>query len=239
METEIVNVQEGVKAVLKQLRSRLKAYHEMGTKELLLAPETLKYLDEPLSLDVSSLVALRHFIGECTRCMLSRTRDRLVFGEGSPTARLVFVGEGPGREEDRLGRPFVGEAGKLLDRIIFAMGLTRKDVYICNVVKCRPPKNRDPKNDEIETCIPFLKKQLELIQPEALCLLGRVAGRALLGPEFTMSRSRGLWREVMGFHAMPTYHPAYLLRNPSAKRQVWEDVQQIMDRLGLKGNRRG
>ena len=171
--------------------------------------------------------------------MLSRERSRLVFGEGSPTARLVFVGEGPGREEDRLGRPFVGEAGKLLDRIIQAMGLSRKDVYICNVVKCRPPKNRDPKDDEIETCIPFLRKQLELIQPEVLCLLGRVAGRALIGPEFTMSRGRGFWREVMGFHAMPTYHPAYLLRNPSAKRQVWEDVQQIMDRLGLKGNHRG
>jgi DNA polymerase len=152
---------------------------------------------------------------------------------------LTFVGEGPGREEDRLGRPFVGEAGKLLDRIVVAMGLTREDVYICNVVKCRPPKNRDPKDDEIEMCIPFLKRQLELIQPEVLCLLGRVAGRALIGPEFTLSRGRGTWLEVMGIPAMPTYHPAFLLRNPSAKRQVWEDVQLIMDRLGLKGKRRG
>ena len=119
------------------------------------------------------------------------------------------------------------------------MGLTREQVYICNIVKCRPPKNRDPEDDEIETCIPFLRKQIELIQPKVLCLLGRVAGCALIGPEFSMSRERGSWREVMGIPAMPTYHPAYLLRNPAAKRQVWDDVQQIMNRLGLKGKRRG
>lgn len=238
MDTGCLTPQEEVKGVLKQLRHHLRAHNEMGTKELLLTPETLQYLGDSSS-SVSSLADLRRLIGDCTRCMLCRERGQLVFGEGSPSARLAFVGEGPGREEDRLGRPFVGEAGKLLDRILVAMGLTREDVYICNVVKCRPPKNRDPKDDEIETCMPFLKKQLELIQPEVLCLLGRVAGRALIGPEFTLSRERGSWREVLGIPAMPTYHPAFLLRNPSAKRQVWEDVQLIMDRLGLKGKRRG
>jgi len=238
MDTGNLTPQEEVKGILRQLRRHLKAHNEMGTKELLLTPETLQYLGGSSS-SVSSLADLRRLIGDCTRCMLCRERRQLVFGEGSPSARLTFVGEGPGREEDRLGRPFVGEAGKLLDRIVVAMGLTREDVYICNVVKCRPPKNRDPKDDEIETCIPFLKKQLELIQPEVLCLLGRVAGRALIGPEFALSRERGSWREVLGIPAMATYHPAFLLRNPSAKRQVWEDVQLIMDRLGLKGKRRG
>jgi DNA polymerase len=238
MDTGNLSPYEEVRGVLRQLRNHLKAQNEMGIDELLFAHETLQYLGRSPS-SVSSLADLRRLIGDCTRCILSRERGRLVFGEGSPRAQLIFVGEGPGREEDRLGRPFVGEAGKLLDRIVAAMGLTREQVYICNVVKCRPPKNRDPEDDEIETCIPFLRKQIELIQPKVLCLLGRVAGRALIGAEFSMSRGRGSWREVMGIPAMPTYHPAYLLRNPAAKRQVWDDVQQIMNRLGLKGKRRG
>jgi DNA polymerase len=158
----------------------------------------------------------------------------LVFGEGSHDARLVFVGEGPGRDEDKVGRPFVGEAGRLLTRIIEAMGLEREEVYICNVVKCRPPRNRDPEKHEIETCLPFLRRQLSIIRPEAICTLGRIAGRSLLGEDFGITRGRGKWHSYEGIPLMPTFHPAYLLRYPSAKRQVWEDVQEIMKLLGLE-----
>jgi DNA polymerase len=158
-----------------------------------------------------------------------------VFGEGSSEADLVFVGEAPGREEDLAGRPFVGEAGRLLTRIIEnGMGLTRDEVYICNVVKCRPPKNRDPEADEIGACIPFLKKQIELINPQVICILGRVAGQELLGKDLKITWERGIWHSFMDIPVMPTYHPAYILRNPSAKRQVWEDIQKIMKHLGLE-----
>jgi DNA polymerase len=188
--------------------------------------------------DTDSLEALRAFIGDCRRCKLHKGRNQLVFGEGSPRARIVFVGEGPGRDEDREGRPFVGEAGRLLTRIIEkGMGLPREEVYICNVVKCRPPRNRDPERDEIDTCLPFLKRQLAIIAPEVICVLGRVAGEALLGPDFRISRRRGQWHAYMGIPLMPTYHPAYLLRNPSAKRPVWEDVKGMMERLGLEVKR--
>ncbi|MBW1902733.1 MAG: uracil-DNA glycosylase [Deltaproteobacteria bacterium] len=180
------------------------------------------------------------YVGDCRRCKLHEGRTRLVFGEGAPRARLVFVGEGPGREEDLEGRPFVGEAGKLLTRIIEnGMGLARKDVYICNIVKCRPPKNRDPEGDEIKSCIPFLRQQLKIIQPEVICALGRVAGQAMLGGDFKISRERGRWLSYTGIPLLATYHPAYLLRNPSAKRQVWDDVQKIMKHLGLEVKKNG
>jgi DNA polymerase len=182
-----------------------------------------------------TLEELRDFIGDCKRCKLCEGRTHLVFGEGNPRARLVFVGEGPGRDEDLEGRPFVGEAGKLLTRIIESgMGLERGDVYICNVVKCRPPKNRVPEKDEIDACLPFLKRQLEIINPEVICALGLTAAQSLLDRPLTMSRERGKWVPYMGFQMMPTYHPAYLLRNLSAKRQVWEDVQKIMTLMGLE-----
>ncbi|MCP4666233.1 MAG: uracil-DNA glycosylase [Deltaproteobacteria bacterium] len=213
----------------------------MGLEPAPLSAETLEYLEgetvgETLpGQGFDSLDAMRTFIGECRRCKLHRGRTRLVFGEGSPKARLVFVGEGPGEDEDLAGRPFVGRAGKKLDQIIEkGMGLSRDEVYICNVVKCRPPKNRDPEEDETAACIPFLKQQLECIRPEVICLLGRVAGRALLGDDFAITRERGKWRSFMGIPLMPTYHPAYILRNPSARRPVWEDVQEIMERLGLE-----
>jgi DNA polymerase len=180
------------------------------------------------------------YVGDCRRCKLHKGRTRLVFGEGAPRARLVFVGEGPGRQEDLEGRPFVGEAGKLLTRIIEnGMGLARKNVYICNIVKCRPPKNRDPEGDEIESCIPFLRQQLKIIQPEVICALGRVAGQAMLGGDFKISRERGRWLSYTGIPLLATYHPAYLLRNPSAKRQVWDDVQKIMQHLGLEVKKNG
>jgi uracil-DNA glycosylase family 4 len=187
----------------------------------------------------ADLDSLRVFIGDCERCKLSQKRTNLVFGEGAPGARLVFVGEGPGAEEDAAGRPFVGEAGKLLTKIIEnGMGLKREDVYICNVVKCRPPNNRDPEADEVQTCLPFLKQQLAIIRPEVICTLGRIAAKSLLGREFKITQERGNWFSFMGIPLMATFHPAYILRNPSEerplKRQVWEDVQKIMGRLGLK-----
>jgi uracil-DNA glycosylase family 4 len=178
---------------------------------------------------------LRARIGDCQRCKLGKGRTHLVFGEGSAEASLVFVGEGPGHDEDMAGRPFVGESGKLLTRIIEkGMGLTRRDVYICNVVKCHPPKNRDPEADEIEACIPFLREQLQIIRPVVICTLGRVAGQTLLGKAFKITEQRGQWRTYQHVPLMPTFHPAYLLRNPSAKREVWEDVKQIMKRIGLE-----
>ena len=149
-------------------------------------------------------------------------------------ARLVFIGEGPGRDEDNQGRPFVGEAGRLLTRILKAMGLARESVYICNVVKCRPPHNRDPEPDEIAACIPFLERQIRLVRPEVICTLGRIAAQTLLGQDFKITEQRGKWYSFGDIPLMPTYHPAYLLRNRNAKRDVWEDVQKIMQHLGLE-----
>jgi uracil-DNA glycosylase family 4 len=189
---------------------------------------------------IETLEALRDFIGDCRRCRLHLERKRLVFGKGNARARLVFVGEGPGRDEDIAGEPFVGEAGRLLTRIIEnGMGLRRRDVYICNVVKCRPPGNRDPEKDEVETCLPFLEQQLRIIAPEVICTLGRMAAQTLLGDEFKVTRDRGTWRSHKGTPLMPTFHPAYVLRNPEARRPVWEDVKEIMRRLGMEVRKNG
>ncbi len=222
-----------LRSIVSHLKRLMKADMEMGLEPPTLSSTTLSYLDAEVS-DFASLEDLRQSIGDCRRCRLCQGRTKLVFGEGSPEARLVFVGEGPGRDEDLVGLPFVGEAGKLLTKIIAAMGLRREEVYICNVVKCRPPKNRDPQEDEIETCLPFLRGQLHLIRPEVICTLGRVAAQALLGQEFRITRERGSWYTFMETPVMPTFHPAYLLRNPSAKRQVWEDVKKVMKHLGLE-----
>jgi DNA polymerase len=178
-----------------------------------------------------SLADIRTDLGECTRCGLCKSRTHIVFGEGSPNAQVVFVGEGPGFDEDKCGRPFVGAAGQLLTKIIAAMRLTREAVYIGNIVKCRPPNNRNPEPEEIRQCLPFLKRQLAAINPRVICALGSVAARALLETETPISRLRGRFYEFMGTPVMPTFHPAYLLRNPEKKRDVWEDVQQIMNML--------
>jgi DNA polymerase len=173
-------------------------------------------------------------IGECTRCKLHRGRTKLVFGDGNPKAELVFVGEGPGRDEDAQGLPFVGRAGKLLTQMIEAMGLQRKDVYICNVVKCRPPENRTPEKDEVETCSPFLLRQLDAIAPKVIVCLGSVAAQTLLETNRGISHFRGQWLDFRGTKLLATYHPAYLLRNPSAKGEVWKDLQKVMAVLGLQ-----
>jgi len=179
-----------------------------------------------------SLPDVRAALGDCQRCTLCGTRTNLVFGEGDDHARLVFVGEAPGADEDRQGRPFVGKAGQLLTRIIIAMGLQREEVYICNILKCRPPGNRNPKPEEIAACEPFLIRQLQVIQPKVICALGTFAAHTLLGKtDIPITLLRGRFHSYQGIPLMPTYHPAYLLRNAGAKKQVWEDVQKIMQML--------
>jgi uracil-DNA glycosylase len=178
-----------------------------------------------------TLEEVKRDLDDCSRCSLCAGRKNIVFGEGDPHARLVFVGEAPGADEDVQGRPFVGRAGQLLTRIIEAMGLRRGDVYICNILKCRPPGNRNPEPGEIEACEPFLVKQLQAINPKMICALGTFAAHTLLKTEVPISLLRGRFHTYHGVKLMPTYHPAYLLRNPGAKKQVWEDVQMIMKSL--------
>jgi len=167
----------------------------------------------------------------CTLCRLSEKRQTVVFGEGDAKARVMFIGEGPGAEEDRTGRPFVGQAGRLLDRMISAMGFERKEVYIANVVKCRPPGNRDPKDDEVAACAEFLDHQIDLIEPTVIVALGKPASRRLTGTSKPMGALRGRWSTYRGTPLMPVFHPAFLLRNPKAKREVWEDLKKVLERL--------
>jgi DNA polymerase len=175
------------------------------------------------------LVKMAASLEKCTRCKLHQERTHVVFGEGNPEARLMFVGEGPGRDEDRQGIPFVGRAGKLLTDIISAMKMSREEVYIANIVKCRPPGNRNPEPDEVAACLPFLLKQIGLIRPDIICALGSVAFQTLFGKKVSITRFRGAFYPWQGnCLLLPTYHPAYLLRNPAKKREVWEDVQKIM-----------
>ena len=186
------------------------------------------------SLKLVTLDEVRAELGECTRCKLHKGRHSIVFGVGSPKARLVFVGEAPGEDEDMQGIPFVGKAGQLLTKMIEAMGLSRDEVYICNTVKCRPPNNRNPEPDELGACEPFLKGQLASMRAEAIVTLGKFASQALLRDETPISRLRGTWREYAGVPLMPTFHPAYLLRSPGEKGKVWSDLQQVMTKLGLE-----
>lgn len=200
-----------------------------------LTPVAANQEREPLSKLESSatmsqgLDCVRQEIGNCTRCKLHRGRKNIVFGEGDPSAVLVFIGEGPGHEEDEQGRPFVGAAGQLLtDIIVKGMKLKREDVYICNIVKCRPPNNRNPEPDEIEACEPFLIKQLQTIKPKIIVALGSIAAKTLLKSSEGITALRGKWQTYQGIPLMPTFHPAYLLRNPNDKALVWKDIQLVM-----------
>jgi uracil-DNA glycosylase len=175
----------------------------------------------------ATLADVRAELGDCRRCKLHAKRTQIVFGSGNPKARLVFVGEGPGRDEDLQGEPFVGQAGKLLTRIIEAIQLTRQEVYIANIVKCRPPENRNPEPDEIAACEPFLLKQLTVIQPKLICALGTFAAQTLLRSTEKISALRGRFHPYRGILLMPTFHPAFLLRNPNYKRDVWEDIKKV------------
>jgi len=195
-------------------------------------------VEEPFS-SSETLEEIRADLGDCTRCRLSENRKNIVFGEGNPRARLLFVGEGPGGDEDVQGRPFVGAAGQLLTKIIGAMGLTREEVYIANIIKCRPPNNRNPQPDEIETCFPFLRRQIDAIRPEVICALGKFAAQTLLQTDAPISRLRNRFHDYRGIAVMPTFHPAYLLRNEASKRDTWQDVKKIMKRLGLELQKSG
>ncbi len=177
---------------------------------------------------------IRDDMGDCRRCSLGGTRNSLVFGVGNPKARLVFVVEAPGRDEDIPGEPFVGEAGQLLTKIIEAMGFSRKDVYICNVIKCRPPGNRNPSQEEVESCHPFMLRQIRAISPEVIVALGTFAAQTLLKTREPISRVRGRFHDYHGIQLMPTFHPAYLLRNPAMKREVWEDMKAVMRKFGME-----
>jgi DNA polymerase len=185
--------------------------------------------DDPLAL-------LARTAADCALCRLSETRRTVVFGEGNPHADVMFIGEGPGAEEDRTGRPFVGQAGQLLERMLFAIGLRRDQVYITNIVKCRPPGNRDPKDDEVVPCAPYLDRQIELISPKVLVALGKPASHRLTGTKKPISALRGRWLSYRGVPLMPLFHPAYMLRTPSAKREAWADLKKIRQRLDSIGD---
>jgi uracil-DNA glycosylase family 4 len=202
--------------------------------ELWSAPAVPSLFESMAKVSGDTLQTIREDLGECTRCKLHKTRHKIVFGDGNPRAQLVFVGEGPGHDEDLQGLPFVGRAGKLLTQMIEAMGLERKDVYICNVVKCRPPENRQPEKDEVAQCSPFLMRQIDAIAPKVIVCLGSTAAQTVLETTRGISQFRGQWLEFRGRKLMATYHPAYLLRNPAAKSEVWKDLQKVMAELGLE-----
>ena len=227
-------------ALITEAKRALTMMKQAGVAGFDLEPgtvETLRSWERPICAPgisgSESLADIRSDLGECVRCKLNRARTHVVFGAGDPKARLVFVGEGPGAEEDRQGLPFVGAAGDLLTKMIVAMKFSRETVYICNIVKCRPPGNRNPETDEIETCIPFLKRQLNAIQPEFIVTLGKVAAHSLLETGTPISRLRGQIQHWGEIPVMPTFHPAFLLRQPERKRDVWEDMKQVMGRMGI------
>lgn len=210
----------------KEMRTPLSNLYMRGEFPIPAASVVEPVRTPPLTLD-----DIQKELGDCRRCKLYSERRHIVFGEGNPNADLVFVGEAPGADEDRQGKPFVGRAGQLLTDIIRAMELTREQVYICNILKCRPPQNRNPEPDEIAACEPFLVKQLQSLQPRVICAMGKFAAQTLIKTKTPISTLRGRFHSYHDILLMPTYHPAYLLRNPGAKKQVWEDVQMIMKEL--------
>lgn len=225
--TEQPSLQHSFRQLIVDIREFLEYQKSLGVKEVFFEKVEIPQTPE------NPLKTIRKELGDCTRCKLHSTRTQIVFGVGNPDAELVFVGEGPGYDEDVQGEPFVGRAGQLLTRIIEAMGLKRRDVYIANIIKCRPPNNRNPEPDEISNCEPFLNKQLEAIGPRVVCALGTFAAQTLLKTDLKISQLRGKFHPYRGMKVMATFHPAYLLRNPNEKRKVWDDMQQIMKELEL------
>ena len=186
----------------------------------------------PVQTDAADIPELQKNVMQCRMCKLANTRKNIVFGEGNPQARLMFIGEAPGADEDESGRPFVGRAGQLLTKMINAMQFTREEVYIANVIKCRPPFNRNPEPDEVACCMPFLEEQIRLVNPECIVLLGAIATRFLLKHEGAMGKIRGTWQSYKNIPVMVTYHPSFLLRTESAKRDAWQDLQKVMAKFG-------
>ncbi len=227
-------------ALARQLRGQLARHAAAGTwaapgRPSRRPPALPLAAAEPAAAGSQSLPQIRADLGECTRCKLASTRRSIVFGVGDPTARLMFVGEAPGEQEDRRGEPFVGPAGELLDKMIEAMGWTRASVYITNTVKCRPPNNRDPEPDELAACKPVLEAQLGSVAPRIVVALGRPAANQLLGVDASIGSLRGRFHDRRGIRVMPTFHPAYLLRSPERKRDVWDDLKLVMTELAEIG----
>lgn len=242
-------VNDDYRGIIKQVKEYLYYLKDIGVKDIPYERSKLKpapacnkqggqrsKVEDKNFEDIKlTLESIREELGDCKRCKLHQTRTNIVFGVGNPDAELVFVGEGPGEDEDLQGEPFVGRAGQLLTKIINAMGLKREAVYICNVVKCRPPENRNPEPDEVSTCRPFLEKQIDAIKPKIIVALGNHAAQTLLNTASGITKIRGQFFHYRGnIKVIPTYHPSYLLRNESKKKEVWEDMQKVMDELGLE-----
>ncbi len=238
-----------MKNIVQDIKSVLEFYQAMGIERLPIQIERKsRRAEEPKSKEKdfrtsslpsfktseekeSALKALRDEIGDCQRCKLSKGRKNIVFGEGSVDAKIIFIGEGPGEDEDIQGRPFVGKAGQLLTKLIEKMGFKREDVYIGNIVKCRPPFNRDPEEDEINACSPFIKKQAEIISPKVIVSLGRISTQTLIVLKIPIGKLRGKFYQFENIPLMPTFHPSYLLRNPKDKWLVWEDAQKVIEKV--------
>lgn len=216
--------------MLNALKTTLHAYLNIGIEEM----EFEKHHSKK-----DLLLTINNKVLKCNKCPLYKSKKNYVFGEGSPDAALMFVGEAPGYYEDVEGKPFVGKAGQLLTKIIKAMGFERNDVYISNILKCRPPENRDPKKEEIEACFPYLTRQIEIIKPKVICALGRFAAQTLVSSDISISNLRGRLLFYRGIKVIPTYHPSFLLRNPHYKRATWEDMQLILKILGRGDNKNG
>ena len=212
----------------RRVAAELAFFRDLGFQELFVSSPALPQI---LTGSMEDLAALARSMDGCTRCKLSESRTRIVVGHGNPTARLMFVGEAPGREEDEQGLPFVGAAGQLLTKIIEAMGFQRDDVFIANTLKCRPPNNRNPEPVEVASCMPFLEEQIRLIGPRVIVTLGTFAAQAVLGTDEPIGRLRGRWQTAKGTRVMPTFHPAFLLRSPERKKDVWEDMKLVRDYL--------
>ena len=216
------------------MRDQLEFFRDLGVRDLFIERADAPGAAGLVPGSMSDLPALAKFLAGCPRCKLSQSRTNIVFGQGNPKAELMFVGEAPGRDEDEQGLAFVGRAGQLLTKIIEAMGKKREDVFICNILKCRPPNNRNPEPDEVAACRPFLEEQIRLISPKVIVTLGTFAAQALLETDEPIGRMRGRWRSAHGARVMPTFHPAFLLRTPERKKDVWEDMKLVRDYLAPK-----
>ena len=221
---------ENINGLISDLKTYLEYLKGMGIVSL---PSSEMEPEKPTRSQVLTLEEVRKELGDCKRCKLHRGRKTIVFGEGNEKATLMLVGEGPGYDEDVQGRPFVGKAGQLLTKILQSINLPREEVYIANIIKCRPPQNRNPEPDEIQSCHPFLIKQIGVIQPKIICALGTFSAQTLLQTDTKITALRGKLFDLEGIKVIPTYHPAFLLRNPDKKREVWEDMKKIAELLGL------
>jgi len=220
---------ENINELISDLKSYLEYLKGMGIVSI---PASEMKADEPGQSTMITLEDVRKELGDCKRCKLHRGRKTIVFGEGNEKATLMLIGEGPGYDEDVQGRPFVGRAGQLLTKILQSINLPREEVYIANIIKCRPPQNRNPEPDEIQSCTPFLMKQIQVIQPKIICALGAFSAQTLLKTDVKITALRGKFYDLEGIKVIPTYHPAFLLRNPERKREVWEDMKKIVELLG-------